>query len=139
MPVRSFFDSNILVYTDDHDEPGKQARALELVAEARHNGTGAVSTQVLQEYFVAATRKLGVSADIARRKIELFARMELVLIDLADILAAIDLNRRHQLSFWDALIVGAARKADCSVLYTEDLQHGRRFNGLSIINPFAAK
>ncbi|MBI4518672.1 MAG: hypothetical protein HY699_22990 [Deltaproteobacteria bacterium] len=65
--------------------------------------------------------------------------MELVLIDLADILSAIDVSLLHQLSFWDALIVGAARKADCSVLYTEDLQHGRRFNGLSIINPFGAR
>lgn len=136
MPARSFLDSNVLAYTDDHDAPRKQARALDLLADARRNGTGVVSTQVLQEYFVAATRKLGVSTDIARRKVELFARMDLVVIDLADILAAVDLHRMHQLSFWDALIVRAAQKTACSVLYTEDLQDGRRFNGLSIINPF---
>ena len=131
MPARSFFDSNILIYTDDHDAPSKQAHALEVVAEARRNGIGVVSTQVLQEYFVATTRKLGVSAEIARRKVELFARMNLVLINLADILAAVDVHRLHQLSFWDALIVRTAQKAACSVLYTEDLQHGRRFNGPS--------
>ena len=49
------------MYTDDHDEPDKQAPALELVADARRNGTGVVSTQVLQEYFVSITRKLGVA------------------------------------------------------------------------------
>ncbi len=58
--ARSFFDTNVLVYTDDHDAPAKQRRALELVADAYRAGCGVVSTQVLSEYFVTATRKLGV-------------------------------------------------------------------------------
>ena len=136
MPARSFFDTNVLAYTDDHDSPTKQSRALALFEEARRTGTGVVSTQVMQEYFVTVTRKLGIPVDVARRKVELFARLGLVVIDLADVLAAIDLHRLHQIAFWDALVVRAAQRANCSVLYTEDMQHGRRIDGLSILNPF---
>jgi predicted nucleic acid-binding protein len=136
MPARSFFDTNVLAYTDDHDSPTKQSRALALFEEARRTGAGVVSTQVMQEYFVTVTRKLGVPVDVARRKVELFARLGLVVIDLADVLAAIDLHRLHQIAFWDALVVRAAQRANCSVLYTEDMQHGRRIDGLSIRNPF---
>jgi predicted nucleic acid-binding protein len=90
----------------------------------------------MQEYFVTVTRKLGVPVEVARRKVELFARLGLVVIDLADVLAAIALHRLHQIAFWDALVVRAAQRANCSVLYTEDMQHGRRIDGLSILNPF---
>ena len=83
MPARSFFDTNVLAYTDDHDSPTEQSRALALFEEARRTGTGVVSTQVMQEYFVTVTRKLGVPVDVARRKVELFARLGLVVIDLA--------------------------------------------------------
>ena len=137
MSVRSFLDSNVLVYSDDHDSPQKQTVALDLLEQIRLDGTGVVSTQVLQEYFVSATRKLRVPASIARRKTELFARFALVQVDLPDILAAIDLHRLHQLSFWDALIVRAAQVARCGVLYSEDLGSGSRLDGLEIVNPFA--
>lgn len=136
MAARSFFDTNVLVYTDDHDNLEKQRRALDLLETARRTETGVVSTQVLQEYFVAATRKLGVSAEIARRKTELFARLDVVLIDVADVVAAIDLHRLHGVGFWDALIVRAAQEAGCATLYSEDLQHSRSFGGLTIVNPF---
>lgn len=134
--VRSFIDTNVLVYTDDHDETEKQRTALDLLAKARRDGTGVVSTQVLQEYFSAATRKLGVEPTLARRKVELFARHHLVLVDLADVLAAIDLHVVHGLAFWDALIVAAAKRAGCRVLYSEDLQTGRKFEGLEVVDPF---
>lgn len=137
MSDRSFLDTNVLVYTDDADAPAKQGRALDLVEAARREAWGVVSTQVLQEYFVAATRKLGVPAEIARRKAELFARLELVILDLDHLLGAIDLHRLHSLSFWDALVVRAAADAGCRRLYTEDLQHGRRIEGVEIVDPFA--
>ena len=136
MPARSLLDSNVLVYTDDADSRRKQARALELYAEVRGAGTGVVSTQVLDEYFVAATRKLGVPAATARRKVELFARLHVVVIDSGDILAAIDLHRLHQFSFWDALVIRAAQRAGCSVLYSEDMQDGRSIDGVTVRNPF---
>lgn len=136
MSARNFLDTNVLVSTDDDDAPHKKTRALELVADCRRHGSGIVSTQVLQEYFVAATRKLGVEAAVARRKTELFGRLQLVSIRLEDILASIDLHRLHALSFRDALIVRAALAAGCSRLYSEDLQDGWRLEGLEVVNPF---
>ena len=102
MPVRRFIDTNVLVYTDDHDAPAKQQRALEIIETVRLEGSGIVSTQVLQEYFVTATRKLHVDPGIARRKVELFSRLNLAEIVLETILGAIDLHRLHHLSFWDS-------------------------------------
>lgn len=136
MSARSFLDTNVLLYTDSGDVPAKQRRALDLLAEQRHARTGVVSLQVLQEYFVAATRKLAVEPGVARRKVELFANYHLVVLDVDDVLAAIDLHRLHGMSFWDALVVRAAKEGGCSVLYSEDLQHGRSIDGVRIVNPF---
>jgi predicted nucleic acid-binding protein len=139
MSARSFFDSNVLVYTDDKASPAKQRRALDLVAEHRRAGTGVVSLQVLQEYFVAATRKLHVDARIGRRKVELLAEFQVAVPEVADILAAIDLHRLHGFPFWDALIVRSGQQAGCSILFSEDLQDGREFNGLRVVNPFSRR
>jgi predicted nucleic acid-binding protein len=136
MPGRSFLDTNLLVYTDDRSQRQKQQAALAILERGRRTSSGVVSTQVLQEYFVTATRKLGVPVEIARRKVELFARFDLFLIGFEDILAAIDLHRLHGFSPWDALAVRAAARSGCSFLYTEDLQHGRKIDGLEIVNPF---
>ena len=136
MSGRSFLDTNVLIYTDDHDAPEKQRRAIEVYERVRRGRSGVISTQVLQEYFVAATRKLGVEAAVARRKVELFARLDVVRIDPNAILAAIDFQRLHQVSFWDALIVQAALASACTALLSEDMQHGRRIGGLEIVNPF---
>lgn len=137
MSVRSFFDTNVLIYADDKSAPAKQRRALELVAEHRLAGTGVVSIQVLQEYFVTATRKLGVDAKVARRKVELLAEFDVVAPDVADILAAIDLHRLHDFSFWDSLVLRSAKQSGCKVLLTEDLQT-RELDGVRIVNPFVS-
>jgi predicted nucleic acid-binding protein len=137
MSARSFFDTNVLVYTDDKANPTKRRHAIALVAEHRRGGTGVVSMQVLQEYFVAVTRKLNLDVRIARRKIELLAEFDLFSPDLSDILAAIDLHRLHNFSFWDALIIRAAKQAGCTVLLSEDLQAAREIDGLRVVNPFA--
>lgn len=136
MSVRSFFDTNVILYADDQDAPAKQQRAIELIAEHRRERTGVVSLQVLQEYFVAATRKLQVEPKIARRKVELLAEFDVMKIDVPDILGAIDLHRLNGFSFWDALILRAAKQTGCRVLFSEDLQHAREIEGVKIINPF---
>ncbi len=135
MPARSFFDTNILIYADDKAVPAKQRKALDLIAEHRRARTGVVSLQVLQEYFVTVTRKLGVDAAVARRKVELLSEFDVAAPEVADILAAIDLHRLHDFSFWDALIIRAAKQAGCSVLFTEDM-HSREIDGIRITNPF---
>ena len=136
MSARSFFDTNVLVYTDDKAAAAKQRRALELVAEHRRNGTGVLSMQVLQEYFVTVTRKLKLESGLARRKVELLAEFDVATPDLPDVLAAIDLHRLHGFSFWDALILRAAKQAGCTVLFSEDFQAGREFDGIRIVDPF---
>ncbi len=136
MSARSFFDTNVLVYADDKAAPAKQRRALDLVTQHRRAGSGVVSLQVLQEYFVTVTRKLRVDPAIARRKVELLAEFHVAAPDVADVLAAIDLHRLHSLSFWDALVIRSAKQSGCTVLLSEDMQHTRDIDGLQIVNPF---
>src|SRR5271165_3528395 len=136
MSARSFFDTNVLVYSDDKAASAKQRCALDLLAEHRRRGTGVVSLQVLQEYFVTVTRKLRVDARIARRKVELLAEFDVAAPEVADILAAIDLHRLHGFSFWDALVLRSAQQAGCRVLLSEDFQAGREIDGIQVVNPF---
>jgi predicted nucleic acid-binding protein len=136
MNVRSFFDTNILVHADDKRAAAKQSRAIDLVAEHRRDGTGVVSLQVLQEYFVTVTRKLNVDSRLARRKVEILSEFDVVVPEVADILAAIDLHRLHAFSFWDALVLRSAQQAGCSVLLSEDFQHDRTIDGIQVVNPF---
>ena len=125
MNARSLFDTNILVYADDKRAPAKQSRAIDLVAEHRRHGTGVISLQVLHEYFVTVTRKLNVDSPLARRKVEILSEFDVVVPEVADILAAIDLHQRHAFSFWDALVLRSAQQAGCRVLLSEYFQEGR--------------
>lgn len=134
--MRRFLDTNVVVYADDLDAGEKRTKAQEILKDALASGEGVVSTQVLQEFFVIVTGKLGVDPALARRKVELLAEMDLVGIDLDLLLDAIDLSRLHAFSLWDALIVRAAAAAGCGVLLTEDLQHGQVVYGVRIENPF---
>ena len=95
-----------------------------------------MSLQVLQEYFAITTRNLGTDPGVARRKIEVLGQLDVVAPTRDDLLTAIDLHRDHQVSIWDALIVRAAQRSGCSVLLTEDLQDGRVFEDLKVVNPF---
>ena len=135
-PPKTFFDTNVLVYTDDQANPVKQKRALDVLNEHKQAQTGAVSLQVLQEYFVTVTRKYGLDLGTARQKVKLFAEFDTVEPNLADVLAAIDMHRLHNLSYWDALVVHCARSAGCRQLLTEDMQHGQVIDGVRIVNPF---
>jgi len=120
---RVFLDTNILVYADDLDSPEKRATALSILDGCFKKRSGVLSTQVLQEFFAVSVSKLGVAADAARRKVELFSSLEVFPIGMEDILGAIDLHRLHGYSFWDSLILRAALESSCAVCYTEDLEH----------------
>jgi predicted nucleic acid-binding protein len=133
---RVFIDTNVLVYADDLDAGAKNATAQGLLRDVLVNGNGVLSTQVLQEFFVVATRKLGVDAETARRKIELLSTLDTVRIEVEQILAAIDLHRLHPISFCDALIITCAATGGCTRVLSEDLQHGRTIGGVTIENPF---
>jgi len=131
-----FIDTNILVYADDLADPRKQGLARELLRSAIQAGSGRLSLQVLSEFFAAATRKLGLPAASVRRRIEVYASLNPFKPAVEDLLAAIDLHRLHQLSIWDALIVRSAQATGCRVLYSEDLQTGRSFDGIVVVDPF---
>jgi predicted nucleic acid-binding protein len=136
MTARCFVDSNVLAYSDDEGSSLKRDRARELLREVIRSKAGVLSLQVLQEYFSVSTKKLGLSADDARQRIELFSQLDIVILGFPDLLAAIDLHRLHQFSIWDALVIRAALNGGCRILYSEDLQDGRRIGGLEIVNPF---
>ena len=132
----AFFDTNVLVYADDASSPKKQTLAIALLTDHLRRSTAVLSLQVLQEYFVAATRKLGLAPQLAQRKVEVLASAKVVRFSSSDVIAAIELHRLTQVSFWDSLIVHAARSSGATVLYTEDLQSGAVLGGVRVVNPF---
>ena len=133
---RAFLDTNVLLYAEDSSELRKRHIAVALILEHRRQRTGVVSLQVLQEFFVNATRKLRVDPDVARYKVEFHARFDVVEPKVTDVLAAIDFQRLHGTSYWDGLILLCAKQSGCRVLLSEDMQHGRVIDGVRIVNPF---
>jgi predicted nucleic acid-binding protein len=133
---RAFLDTNVLVYADDAKFPAKQLKAVELIEHHLRLRTGVISIQVLQEYFTAVLRKLNLDAGLAKRKILVYAKFHVAEPKVNTVLSAIDLHRIHGISFWDASILQSAKETGCTVLLTEDLQHGQVFEGVKIVNPF---
>jgi predicted nucleic acid-binding protein len=136
MSDRAFVDTNVLVYCFDAGASAKRKRALELL-EAGDDEL-VISTQVLQEFFVAVVRKLArplSEADAEQALLELSA-LPTVTVDTPLVLSAVSLARRMRLSLWDALILESARSAGCVKLFTEDLQHGLQVGKLTVVNPF---
>jgi predicted nucleic acid-binding protein len=137
--MKAFFDTNVLVYLFDAGAPTKQAAARTLLVERGEAGEIVLSTQVLQELYVAVTRKLAkpLEEQVAFDALRDFAAFPLVQVDSDMVLAGAQRSRADGMSFWDALIVEAALGAGASVLYSEDLQGGRRYGPLEVVNPFA--
>ena len=135
--IDAFVDTNVFVYAVDTDEPEKQATAIALLDELK--GRIAVSAQVLNEYYVTVTRKLGrpQSSEQAERSVRSLAKLPVVDLDRGLVLAAIALSRSAQLSLWDAAIITAAQRTGCERLYSEDLNAGQVFEGITVIDPFA--
>jgi len=135
---RIFLDTNILVYMFDADAAEKQTQAQHLFDEAASNDRIVISTQVLQEFYVIATRKLGVplTSQQAEQVIRDLSEFPLVAVDAQLILAAIKITNQHHFSFWDSLIIQAAMHGGAEILYSEDLQDGQIINQLQIQNPF---
>lgn len=137
---RTFVDTNVLLYAHDASETEKQPIARALLEVLWVDRSGVLSTQVLQEFYVVATRKFTppMRRSEARELVALYATWSVVQVDVGLIVDAAALEERAQLSFWDALIVEAARRAGATRLVSEDLQDGRRIAGLVIDNPFGA-
>jgi predicted nucleic acid-binding protein len=138
--MSSFFDTNILVYLFDGDAPDKRSRAQELLEREVAGGRAILSTQVLQEFYVAVTRKLSepLSAEVAEQAVRDLAALPVTQVDARMVLSAIGRSRSMKFSFWDALIIEAALASGARRLLTEDLQHGQEIEGVRIENPFAS-
>ena len=134
----TFVDTNVLAYAHDTSEARRQPIARALLDTLWTSRTGLLSTQILQEFYVVATRKFDppMSRRAAREIVALYGTWPVVQVDVVLILTASQLEERHKLSFWDALVVEAARVAGAARLVTEDLQDGRRIGGVRIENPF---
>ena len=132
---RVFLDSNVLGYCADAHDPQRQRRCRQHLFRLRSGGRAVISTQVLQEFFVTATRKLGVSVDDARQLVSDFGRLPTVTINPHLIDQAIACHRDDRIAFWDALIVVAAEAAGCSLLLTEDLNPGQTLRGVRVVAP----
>jgi predicted nucleic acid-binding protein len=135
MMSKIFIDTNILVYAMDGGSPVKQERCREQLKSLKDDVRGVISTQVMKEFYVATTKKLGADALIAKDILHRFERFEIVMITPEIIKDSIDCSIINRLSFWDSLIVVSAESARCAKLWTEDLNHGQIIRGVRIENP----
>ena len=136
--TRIFVDTNVLVYAHDRSAGKKHEAARDVVLDLWESGLGILSTQVLQEFFTAVTRKIAKPMGIAsaRQIIEDLLKWTVVVNGGDSILAAIDILDRYKLSFWDSMVVQAAVRGGADVLLSEDLSDGQTIHGVRIKNPF---
>ena len=137
--AKIFIDTNILIYSMDQFDPEKRQRCRTLLKTLKNGLRGVISTQVMQEFYVTATQKLGAEPLIVKDILNSFGRFETVIIMPDIIKEAIDCGIINRLSFWDALIVAAAESANCEKLWTEDLNNGQVIRGVRIENPIKGK
>lgn len=137
----SFVDTNVLVYAEDRDAKVKHDVARDLVVQLWDDRDGALSVQVLQEFYINVTRKLKKPLTSAKARAIIDEYLTWTVIENTGRLLtdAIALHDKAKISFWDALIVQAAVEAGCDRLYTEDLNDGQRFGSLVIVNPFKSR
>jgi predicted nucleic acid-binding protein len=137
--VRCFFDTNILVYSHDPGDVAKRTRARTLIGNAIEDESFVVSAQVLAEFYATSVRRRFLGPELALDFVRFWGAHDTV-PHTADLVArGIELHQSHSLSVWDGFIVQAALDARCDVLFSEDLQHGRRFGSLEVENPFLAR
>lgn len=133
----SFVDTNILFYAHDIDAGDRHWRARSLVKGLWENGQGMLSTQVLSEFYVNITRKIPnpLEPAHARAIIEPYLSWTVETLGPHSVLAASEVQQRHRISYWDALIVHAASAGGASLLYSEDLNDGQMIEGVKVVNP----
>jgi predicted nucleic acid-binding protein len=134
-----FVDTNILVYAHDSSAGTKGVVARDLLDSLWESGEGCLSVQVLQEFFVVTTRRTKrlLEPAAASAIVADFARWRTHSPLASDVLAAIELHRKRQVSLWDAMILRSAAQVGCRVVWSEDLGSGQDYAGVKVRNPFA--
>jgi len=139
-PNRKFVDTSILVYAHDASAGAKHRQAKQLLEDLWDSGEGALSVQVLQEFYVAITRKVPrpVSPILARQAVAALGVWPVHTPGANDVLGAIDIQHEYAVSFWDAMIIQSALQLGCAGIVSEDLNPGQLYRGIPIINPFGS-
>ena len=138
MIARTFVDSNILIYAHDLDAGDRHRRAADCLAALWHTGAGLLSTQVLQEFYVNVTRKIGVPLPrtMAREVVRAYAPWVQSWITSETVVRASEIGEIWRISFWDGMILAVAEQSHAVELLTEDLNHGQVIAGIRVVNPF---
>jgi predicted nucleic acid-binding protein len=133
-----FVDTNVLLTSEDGAHPHKQARAIAWLTELWQRRCGRLSTQVLSEFYLNATRRVQppMAAGDARAEVRRYQRWSPWVVDHATVETAWAIESRFGLSYGDALVVAAARHLRCRYLLSEDLEHGQRLDDVEVVNPF---
>lgn len=137
MSDRCFVDTNILVYAHDRSAGLKHRRARQVIEDLWDSGGGVLSTQVLQELCINVRRKSNrpLSVEETRRLLQDYLSWEIVINTPASVVQALDIEVRHKISFWDALILQAAESSGAGILYSEDFAASRRYGSIRVVNP----
>jgi len=139
MSVRTFVDTNILIYAHDVEQGQKHQIARDILIGLMQDRSGALSPQVLQEFYVQATRASRpdpITHQQAVRLIESFRRFPVQDITSAILMAALDTRQRFRLSYWDSAIIEASRAMGCTEVLSEDMGDGQDYAGVRVTNPF---
>jgi predicted nucleic acid-binding protein len=138
MIVKPFVDTNVLLYAYDKAAGARHETARLLMRALWQRGGGVLSTQVLQEFYVNVTRRIPqpLSPVAARRLLDGYCSWQVQQPDCRLVLRASEVQERHRLSFWDALIIAAAARGGADVLLSEDLNAGQVIEGVRVVNPF---
>ncbi len=138
MSARTFIDTNVLIYAHDIDATAKNEVAKAVLRELWSERTGVLSMQVLQEFYVNVTRKIGtpLPKDTARKVVNSYVAwcMETTHFEIS---AAFRIEDESRIGFWDALIVSSAVKSGATRILSEDLNAGQLISGIHVENPFA--
>jgi predicted nucleic acid-binding protein len=139
MNAEAFIDTNVLLYTIDEDPAAaaKRQRAQELLL----SGPWGWSVQVAAEFFVNATspkRPFRLTDSAAAALVEAWFALPTIELTPDLFRAAVELRQRYQISYWDAAIIAAAKEMGCTTVYSEDLNPGQTYDGVTVVNPFVA-
>lgn len=138
MPDKIFVDTNILVYAHDISAGVKHKNAHNLIRELWETRRGCLSVQVLQEFYVTVTQKVPqpMGLNTAKNILQDLSYWEIHEPKANDVIQAVDIQRRYQVSFWDAMILQSALQLECNLLWSEDLNPGQLYDNLILVNPF---
>lgn len=136
---KEFVDTNIFVYAYNSTNKIKQAAAANLLIHLWESRNGCLSIQVMQEFYVTVVQKIAnpLSFEAASQIIADLSNWHHHIPETNDVLEAIKIHKRNQISFWDAMIVNSAKKMNCKMIWTEDLNHNQTYEEIKVINPFS--